>query len=143
MIEYRKGSHTVFDLRFHVVWCTKYRYQVLTGDIAHTARDMLREIAKSLEVNILAGKVGKDHIHMYVSMPSHVSVSKLVMHLKGKSSRKLQMQYTELKRRYWGQHLWARGYFASSIGEVNDSIIREYIEHQDDHHGDDTFTVTV
>jgi putative transposase len=116
---------------------------VLTGDIAIKARDLLREIAMSLDVAILSGKVGKDHVHMYVSMPVQISVAKLVMHLKGKSSRKLQMQYTELRRRYWGQHLWARGYFASTIGEVNDSIIREYIEHQDDHHGDDTFTVTV
>jgi len=114
---------------------------VLNGDIALRARDILREIASSLEINILAGKVGHEHVHMYVSMPSNISVAKAVMHLKGKSSRKLQMQYTELRRRYWGQHLWARGYFASSIGEVNDAMIRSYIENQDAHHKDDGFTV--
>lgn len=142
-MEYHKGSHTVYDLRFHLVWCTKYRYKVLTGDIAIRARDCLREIAASLEIGILSGKVGKDHVHMYVSLPPQVSVAKAVMHLKGKSSRKLQMEYGELRRRYWGQHLWARGYFASSIGEINDSVIREYIEKQDEHHGDDSFTVGV
>jgi len=142
-MEYHKGSHTVYDLRFHLVWCTKYRYKVLTGDIAVRARDCLREIAGSLEIGILSGKVGKDHVHMYVSLPPNVSVAKAVMHLKGKASRKLQMEYTELRKRYWGQHLWARGYFASSIGEINDSVIREYIENQDDHHGDDSFTVGI
>ena len=142
-MEYHKGSHTVYDLRFHLVWCTKYRYKVLTGDIAIRARDCLREIAASLEIGILSGKVGKDHVHMYVSLPPHISVAKAVMHLKGKASRKLQMEYGDLRRRYWGQHLWARGYFASSIGEINDSMIREYIEKQDEHHGDDSFTVGV
>jgi len=142
-MDQHRGSHTIYDLRYHLVWCTKYRYKVLAGDIALRARDLLREIAVSLEIGILAGKVGKEHVHMYVSMPPNLSVSKAVMHMKGKSSRKLQMQYTELRRRYWGQHLWARGYFASTIGEINDSIIRQYIEHQDEHHGNDTFTIGV
>ena len=142
-MEHHKGSHTIYDLRYHLVWCTKYRYKVLTGDIAVRARDILREIAISVEMRILSGKVGKEHVHMYVSLPPNVSVAKAVMHLKGKSSRKLQMQYTELRKRYWGQHLWARGYFASSIGEINDAVIREYIENQDEHHGDDSFTVGV
>ena len=138
-----KGAHTVYDLRFHLVWCTKYRYKVLTGDIAIRVRDLLREIAMSMDIKILSGKVGKEHVHMYVSLPPKLSVAKAVMHLKGKASRKAQMEYTELRRRYWGQHLWARGYFASSIGEISDSVIRQYIENQDEHHGDDSFTVGV
>ena len=140
-MEIRKGSHTVYDLRYHVIWCTKYRYPVLSGDIAIHAWDLLREIAMSLNMAILSGKVGKEHVHMYLSLPPNVSVAKAVMHLKGKSSRKLQMQYTSLRKRYWGQHLWSRGYFASSVGEVNDAMIRSYIENQDDHHRDDTFTI--
>ena len=142
-MDINKGSHTVFDLRYHIVWCTKYRYKVLTGDIAIRARDLLREIAMSLEIKILAGKVGQDHVHMYVSMQPNVTPAKVVMYLKGKSSRKLQMQYTDLRRRYWGRHLWARGYFVSTVGEVNDAIIRAYIENQDAHHGDDGFTVGI
>ena len=140
-MEIRKGSHTVYDLRYHVVWCTKYRYKVLVGDVALRVRDLLREICMAMDVKILSGKVGKEHVHMYVSLPPNLSVAKLIMHMKGKSSRKIQMQYTEIRRRYWGQHLWARGYFASSIGEVNDAIIMAYIENQDEHHGDDSFTV--
>ena len=138
-----KGAHTVYDLRYHLVWCTKYRYKVLTGDIAIRVRDLLREIAMSMDIKILSGKVGKEHVHMYVSLPPKLSVAKAVMHLKGKASRKVQMEFAVLKKRYWGQHLWARGYFASSIGEINDSVIRQYIENQDEHHGDDSFTVGV
>ena len=89
----------------------------------------------------MAGKVGKDHVHMYLSMHPNITPAKAVMCLKGKSSRKLQMQYDELRKRYWGQHLWARGYFASTIGEINDAVIRAYIENQDVHHGDDGFTI--
>ena len=124
-MEHHKGSHTIYDLRYHIVWCTKYRYKVMEGDIAIRARDLIREIASSIEVKILSGKVGKEHVHMYVSLQPNMSVAKAVMHMKGKSSRKLQMEYTLLRRRYWGQHLWARGYFVSSVGEINDSIIRE------------------
>ena len=142
-MELNKGSHTIYDLRYHIVWCTKYRYKVLEGDIAIRARDLIREVASSMEIKILSGKVGKEHVHMYVSLHPNMSVAKAVMHMKGKSSRKLQMEYTLLRRRYWGQHLWARGYFVSSIGEVNDTIIREYIDKQDEHHGDDSFTVGV
>jgi putative transposase len=97
----------------------------------------------SMDIKIFSGMVGKEHVHMYVSLPPKLSVAKAVMHLKGKASRKVQMEYTELRRRYWGQHLWARGYFASSIGEISDSVIRQYIENQDEHHGDDSFTVGV
>ncbi len=142
MEDQRRGSHTVFDLRYHLVWCTKYRFKVLTGDIAIRVRDLAREICGSLEVKILAGKVGKEHVHMYVSIPPYLSVSKVVQHIKGKTSRKIQMEYMALRKRYWGQHLWARGYFASTIGEVNDAVIRAYIEHQDEHHKDDDFTVS-
>ena len=142
-MEHHKGSHTIYDLRYHIVWCTKYRYKVMEGDIAIRARDLIREIASSIEVKILSGKVGKEHVHMYVSLQPNMSVAKAVMHMKGKSSRKLQMEYTLLRRRYWGQHLWARGYFVSSVGEINDSIIREYIDKQDEHHADDGFTVGV
>jgi putative transposase len=113
----------------------------MEGDVAIKCRDILREIAMTLDIKILAGKVGKDHVHMYVSMPPNLTVARAVMHLKGKSSRKLQMQYTDLRKRYWGHHLWSRGYFASTIGEISDAVIRAYIDGQDEHHKDDCFTV--
>ncbi len=87
-----------------------------------------QRICQTKEVEILAGYVGKDHIHLLVSVPPYLSVSKLVQYIKGNTSRKLQMEYKELNKQFWGQHLWARGYFAASSGNVTDEIIEEYIK---------------
>jgi putative transposase len=83
-----------------------------------------------MEVYIIKGHVAADHVHLLVSVPPNVSVSELVKRIKGRSSRKLMAEYGELKREYWGRHLWARGYFAASTGNVTDEVIAEYIERQ-------------
>ena len=81
-------------------------------------------------LTLVSGALAPDHIHMLVASPPSLAPSKLVQYLKGRSSRKLQMEFEELKRRYWGQHLWARGYFCSTVGTVTDEIIKKYIEEQ-------------
>lgn len=131
MTNYRKSAHATYDIKYHIVWITKYRKPVITGNIAERTRELIRQICQTNDVEILAGHVGKDHIHMLVSVPPHLSASKLVQYLKGNSSRKLQMEYKELNKQFWGQHLWARGYFAASSGNVTDEIIAEYIKNQD------------
>jgi len=132
MENYRKTSHSVYDLKYHIVWTTKYRKPVMVGMIAERLREILRLVCANNEVEILAGHVSKDHIHMLVSVPPHLSVSKLIQYLKGNSSRKMLMEYKELNKQFWGQHLWARGYFAASSGNVTDTVIAEYIAHQDE-----------
>lgn len=131
MENYRKTSHSTYDIKYHIVWITKYRKPVMTGQIAERTREIIRQICKANEVEILAGHVGKDHIHLLVSSPPHLSASKLVQYLKGNSSYKLQMEYKELNKQYWGRHLWARGYFVASSGNVTDEVIAEYIRTQD------------
>ena len=83
-------------------------------------------------MTIIKGSIGKEHVHMLVSCPPNISVSKLVQLIKGKSSRILLSEYKELKKRYWGQHLWSVGYFCRSVGDITDKIIKEYIENQSD-----------
>ncbi|TEB15569.1 Transposase IS200 like protein [Pelotomaculum sp. FP] len=131
MQNYRKSSHVTYDIKVHLVWITKYRKPVLGGKIAERARELIRLVAKNNEVEILAGHVSKDHVYLLVSVPPHLSVSKLVQYIKGYSSRKLLMEYKELNKQFWGQHLWARGYFAASSGNVTDEVIMEYIKTQD------------
>ena len=128
----RKISHVQYDIEYHIVWTTKYRYKVLNGKIAERARELIRQSCNSMDVTIIKGSVGKEHIHLLVSCPPNLSVSKLVQQLKGKTSRKLQIEYIELKKRYWGQHLWASGYFCRSVGTVTQEIIKAYIEAQTD-----------
>lgn len=127
--EYRKSSHTVFNIQLHISWITKYRYKVLTGEIGQRAKDLIRRICNEENVEILSGAVSPDHIHILVSISPSTTISTLVKYLKGKTSRKLQMEFPELRKKYWGQHLWARGYFVVSAGNVTKQILQEYIEH--------------
>ena len=99
MENYRKTSHCTYDIKYHLVWITKYRKPVITGEIAIRTRELVRIICQSNEVEILAGHMGSDHIHLLVSVPPHLSVSKLVQYIKGNTSRKLQMEYKELNFR--------------------------------------------
>lgn len=130
MAEYRHSAHAVFDLKYHVVWITKYRHKVLRGDIAERAREVIRQICSAREVTIVRGAIGPDHIHMLLSAPPHLAPAKLVQFIKGRSSRVLQQDFPALRKRYWGQHLWARGYFCASVGAVDEKTVREYIENQ-------------
>ena len=132
MLLYRKGSHTIFDLKYHIVWITKYRKPILTTKRALRTRELIREICFAHSVDILKGHVSKDHVHLLVSVPPQLSVSTLTQYLKGKTSRKLLQEDKQLSKIYWGQHLWARGYFAVSSGTVTDEAIMEYIKHQDE-----------
>ena len=129
MIKYIKGSHTVTRLTCHIVWVTKYRYQVLQGDIQHRCRSLLIQDCESLEIEILKGVVSKDHIHMHIEYPAKLSIRTILKQLKGRSSRLLQKEFPVLKKRYWGQHLWATGYGAWSTGNITDEMVQEYLEH--------------
>lgn len=128
----RKSSHVQYDLQYHLVWTTKYRYKVLNGKIAERTRELIRQSCKAMDITIIKGAISKDHVHILISCPPSISISKIVQQIKGKSSRILLQEYRDLKRRYWGQHLWASGYFCRSVGVITDKIIKEYIENQQD-----------
>ncbi len=102
----------------------------MRGAIGKRLRELIRQTCASLDVYIEKGHVSKDHIHLLVSVPPHLSVSELVKRVKGRSSRKLLQEYDDLRREFWGRHLWARGYFAASTRNVTDEIIADYIEKQ-------------
>ena len=130
MAKYRKGAHTVYELHYHFVFITKYRKPVLRGDIAKRTRDLIREICTSEDVEIVKGNVSKDHVHLMVSMPPQVSPSRIMQAVKGKSSHHLVREFRALQREFWGRHLWGRGYFACTTGNVTDEVIKQYIELQ-------------
>ena len=118
MEAYKRGSHTVWDCKYDLVWVTKYRHPVLGGDVGVRCRELLRETAAAHEMVIHAGSVNRDHVHMLLSIPPSLSVSRAVQYLKGRSSHKLLNEFGILRKRYWGQHLWARGYWVASSGNV-------------------------
>ncbi len=143
MRSYRKGSHTVHDLKVHLVWITKYRYTVLTQDIGIRLREIIRQVCDIHDIHIIQGRVSKDHVHIYVSYPPKLSVSEMVRLMKGRSSRKIQEEFPQLGKRYWGKHFWGIGYAAFSSGHVTDAMINEYLGNHENHpnHQDDNFVV--
>ncbi len=143
LMSYRKSAHAVYDLKYHLVWVTKYRYPILTASIGTRTREIIRQICNTLNVQILSGHVSKDHGHLLVSVPPNIAVSELVQRLKGHSSRKLLQEYSELKRRYWGRHLWVRGYFAVTTGNVTDEMIQQYITSHDEKPNDESDNFSV
>ncbi len=128
----RNGSYTQYDIQYHLVWTTKYRYKILNGRVAERLRELIRQGCEARDITIIQGSIGREHVHILVSCPPNISVSQIVQYLKGRSSKLLQEEFKELKKKYWGQHLWAPGYFCRTVGTVTEEIIREYIKNQKD-----------
>lgn len=139
---YRTTSHTRFDNKYHIVWITKYRKNILKGEIGKRTRDLIRQVCERYGIEIIRGNISPDHVHIFVSIPPQYAVSKVVQNMKGRSSRKLQQEFSELRREYWGRHFWGIGFFCVTSGNVTDEMIIQYIEEQGRNQDDDTFQIT-
>lgn len=131
MRKYRLGAHTKSDLKVHLIWIPKYRKQVLTGEVAIRVRDIIRRIAAEHELEVISGKVARDHVHVFVSYRPTQKVSQMMQWLKGTSSRILLQEFPHLRKQFWGRHLWARGYLAVASGTITDEMIKKYIDEQE------------
>lgn len=114
----------------------------MNGIVAERVRELIKGICKEHDVEIIKGHVSQDHVHLFVSVPPHLEISKLVQYLKGKSSYKLMVENKQLSQIFWGRHVWGRGYFVSTSGNITDEAIMEYIKNQDDDKKDEDFTVS-
>lgn len=126
MGKYKKLSHVVYKCEYHIVWVPKYRHRILKGSIKDLVDRDIRMLCewKSCEVQ-------EDHIHLLVSVPPKISISKLMGTLKGKLAIKLFKSYPKLKNKpYWGNHFWARGYFVSTVG-LDEEMIKKYVKYQE------------
>ncbi|MEM9128290.1 MAG: IS200/IS605 family transposase [Pseudomonadota bacterium] len=128
-MQYDTGKHCVFYHRYHIVWSTKYRYKVLSGQVRLRVRDILRQVCRESEVDILRGVFSSDHVHMFVSVPPKIAISDLVRRMKGRSSHEVQREFPALRRRYWGRRFWGRGYFSTTNGAITEDIVLQYLEH--------------
>lgn len=131
----------MFGSVYHIVWTTKYRYKVLRDKVAERLRELLKQGCSTLDITIIRGSVAREHVHMLISCPPTLAPSKIMQYLKGRSSKMLQEEFPEIKKRYWGQHLWSSGYFCRTVGAVTDEMIKEYIEQQMDKNIEDTFNL--
>ena len=120
----------------------KYRKPVLGGEVGKRLRELIREICKTYDVEILKGHIRPDHVHLLLSVPPTLSPSRVMNAIKGKSSNRLLRDFRTLNKTFWGRHLWARGYFVATSGNVTDEVIARYIEEQDIEPEDADFKVT-
>ena len=129
MKQFKRLAHAVWQCKYHVVWCPKYRYRILRGELGKTVRDIIRQLCEWKKIEILEGNIQIDHIHLVLEIPPKYSISEAVGFIKGKSAIKLFDFHLELKRRYWGRHFWAKGYCVSTVG-LDEAQIRNYVRYQ-------------
>lgn len=110
----------------------KYRYKVLTEDGALRVRELVRQTCEAFEIQIIKSVVSKDYVHIFVSAPPTMAPSEIMFRIKGRTSSKLFEEFPHLRKRYWGRHFWARGYFCHTSGQVTDEMIKTYLEHHFD-----------
>ncbi len=125
----KSTSHAVYEAKYHLVWCPKYRKRILVGEIRERVKELFFEIAERFDLEIDRCEVAEDHIHALISFPPRYSIAQVVGIIKGKSGSKIFEEYPRLKKKLWGGHLWEQGYFARTVGEqITDDVIRRYIE---------------
>ena len=109
----------------------KYRFKILEGKIKIRLKEVISQICENLEILIVEGKIYKDHVHICLSVPPKLSASEVMKQIKGKTTEVMFEEFPQLRKRYWGQHFWARGYFVSTVG-IDEATIKEYIKNQED-----------
>ena len=125
----KSTSHAVYEAKYHLVWCPKYRKKVLVGEVRERVKQLFHIIAEQFDFEIDRCEVAEDHIHILLSFPPRYSIAKVVGIIKGISSSKVFEEYPKIKEKLWGGHLWEQGYFVRTVGEqVTDGVIRRYIE---------------
>jgi len=132
MAKWKKLSYTIYQCKYHIVWCPKYRYRILKGALSKSVEQTLRMLCEWRNIEIMEMNVKEDHIHMILSIPLRLSISEVMGMLKGKTAIKLFKSYPALKRKpYWGNHFWSRGYCVSTIG-LDEDKIRRYVKYQEE-----------
>ena len=97
--------------------------------MALRVRELVRQVCEAFEVQIIRGVVGKDHVHILVSAPPSISPADLMRRIKGRTSMRMFEKFPQIKKRYWGRHFWARGYFCVTAGELTKEMIVQYLAH--------------
>ena len=125
---YAKNAGAVFALKYHIVWCPKYRRPVLTSEVESRLRQLLAEKAAELDMTIHALEVMPDHVHLFVEADPTLSVAEIVNRFKGYTSRVLRQEFTMLRSRL--PTLWNRSYYCGTVGAVSEATVKRYIANQ-------------
>ena len=131
MSSVKRTRHTVYDLKYHLVWVPKYRKMLLKGKLAERLKEIFKEIAERYEFEIDTAEVKEDHVHLFLVAPPRYSPSRIVQIIKSVSAKIVFKEFPEVKEELWGGELWNDGYFVRSVGDkVTAEVIRRYIKYQ-------------
>lgn len=129
---FKKLSHSIYECKYHVVFCPKYRYKILEGEVGVYVEKLLyRLVEQKDKVEIIELNVQKDHVHMVIEIPPKYQVSAIMGYLKGKIAIRLFEKYKALGKQYWGRRLWSRGYCVSTVGLDEEKIVK-YVKWQEE-----------
>ena len=125
----RSTSHAVYDSKYHLVWCPKYRKRILVGEIRNRVKEIFYKIAEEFDFEMDRCEVAEEHIHILLSFPPRYSIARVVGIIKSISSSKIFDEFPKVKKKLWGGHFWEQGYFVRTVGEqMTDDVIRRYID---------------
>ena len=125
-------QHTRWNCTYHIVFIPKYRRKIMYGNVKKDLVEIINKLCEMKYVDLIEGRVCVDHIHMYVAIPPKLSVSEFMSYLKGKSALMVFDRHPEVGARWGDRHFWARGYYVSTVGNVNEETIRNYIREQEE-----------
>ena len=128
---FRRLSHTIYECKYHLVFCPKYRRPILKDEIREYVRREIANLLRQKEgIEIIQMNVQSDHVHLVVWIPPKYSISEVMGYLKGKLAIRIFQRYEKLGKQFWGRHLWGRGYCVSTVG-IDETRIREYVQWQE------------
>ena len=129
--QFKRLAHSIYECKYHVVFCPKYRYRVLTGEVGEYVKQEIYQLCRQKEgVEVLEANVQADHVHLVLSIPPKYAVSNIMGYVKGKLAIRVFNRYEQLKKQYRGGHLWSRGYCVSTVG-IDEEKIRKYVKWQE------------
>ena len=134
--QYHSASHCKYLIQYHIIWCPKFRFAVLKGDVESKLKEILQQICEKYHYQIKALEVMPDHIHIFVDCPQTVAPCDIARTLKSISAIQMFRAFPSLKRFYARCGvLWSSGYFISTVGHISESTVIRYIEKQKHHDG--------
>ena len=129
---FRKLSHTLYECKYHLIFCPKYRYRILKDEIKeYVKKEIIRLLSQKEGVEVIEMNVQAEHIHLVVWIPPKYAISDIMGYLKGKLATRIFQRYQRFGRKYWGRHFWSRGYCVSTVG-IDEEIIRQYVKWQEE-----------
>ena len=129
--QFKRLSHSLYECKYHIVFCPKYRFRIFQDELADYTRQQIESLCRQKDqVEVLEVNIQPDPIHLVLSIPPKYAVSTVMGFLKGKLALRLFQRYEHLGKRYWGQHLWSRGYCVSTVG-LDEDTIRKYVKWQE------------